>query len=118
MNPFDLTKPVQQQNGRAARILCTDAKNSKYPVVALAVDADGEEHPLSYTKEGKHMLGCTSPSDLINVPLKKTVKFWVNVYEDGSCVPHVAEETAHEEAGLTRIACAYIEREVTEGEGL
>lgn len=49
---FDPTKPVQTRNGRKARILCTDRKNT-YPIVALITFED-EEFYHAYTKEGKY----------------------------------------------------------------
>lgn len=66
----DLTKPVQCRNGTPARVICTDAKNTLYPVVALLIDASGNEEAYGFTTEGKflHTSTLNHPRDLVNLP--------------------------------------------------
>ena len=77
---FDPTKPVQTRDGRKARIICTDAKQNKYPIVALVTINDEIEDVRSYTESGYfYAFENNSAFDLINIPERK-VKF-ANVYE-------------------------------------
>ncbi len=65
MKPFDPTKPVQTRDGRKARIVCMNADNSRYPIVAL-VTLDGQEYPYTYTACGKYRSTNLFPHNLIN----------------------------------------------------
>lgn len=79
---LDLTRPVQTRDGRAVRILCTDAK-SPQSVIGLVADPDGKEHNTSWQANGLWGYGDShSSSDLINVPIKHKLEGWVNVYSD------------------------------------
>lgn len=116
--PFDPTKPVQQRCGRAARIICTDAKRRE-SIIALVLQEDGKEVLCSYDKNGNFYSTTESNFDLINIPETKKLKFWVNVYEDGSLgEPRESKQVADFNASNERFACIEIEREVKEGEGL
>ena len=70
---FDPTKPVRTRHGRAARIICTDAKGD-YPIIALVVNIDdGTEFAYSYDGRGLYYsVGEECGADLINVPERKT----------------------------------------------
>ena len=75
----DWTKPVQTRDGRAVRVLCTDAKGSPYPVIALLIGSDGSEVLDTFTEEGKaHSNAALSRNDLVNVP-EREVRY-VNWY--------------------------------------
>lgn len=67
---LDLTRPVQTRDGKKARVICSDRKNSAdYPVVAL-IEED-EELINCYTRDGKFFHGVNVVQhglDLVNVP--------------------------------------------------
>ncbi len=70
---LDLTKPVQMCDGRKARIICTDSRVEKYPVVALVTSLDGsEERVYLFQHDGRAIInnrfGAESALALINVP--------------------------------------------------
>lgn len=58
MKPFDLEKAkagasICTRNGTKARIVCFDANNKRFPLVALIKDSDNsDEYPVCYDKEG------------------------------------------------------------------
>lgn len=79
---LDLTKPVQTKGGHKARVICTDMRGGKYPVIALVADNDGGGEILrKYTLDGVY---CTSDTwadyNLINVP--ETIEQAVYVYRN------------------------------------
>lgn len=66
---FNPDKPVKQRNGRAARIICTDARGEK-PIVALIDYSTAfgcEDEPWLYYSDGRCELGGTSQYDLLNI---------------------------------------------------
>lgn len=63
---FDPTKPVQTKNGKSARIICTDLKDSQ-PLVVLVSRENGKEDVETYTIKGKRFLIGDDPRDLINI---------------------------------------------------
>ena len=86
MKQFNLDEYLKHPNtkvitrdGHDVRIVCTDCKNYKYPIVAL-ITCDDDEFAVNCTKEGK----CHTPNkykyDLFFVPEKK--KGWINIYLD------------------------------------
>lgn len=117
--PFDPTKPVQTRDGRKARIVCTDATQSDYPIVAL-IDSVFGEVPYAFRKDGtrfpKEDLDMTE-IDLINIPVKK--EGWVNVYAPGFQDFYVGwcshayrtKDQADKEAQPDRLDCVRIEWE-------
>jgi hypothetical protein len=117
--PFDSTKPVRTRDGRAARIVCTDAGGMQ-PLVALVSLAEREiieryhKNGLYY-ENGRHESGL----DLVNIPVKRGG--WVNVLPpDRICRDVVGmydtKEAADKNASENRVACIFVEFE--EGEGL
>lgn len=57
--------------------------------------------------------------DLFQVPQKRTLDVWVNVYADGTTGSvRNSKEDADYHRLHNRIACLHIVREYTEGEGL
>ncbi len=118
MKPFDPTKPVQARDGRKARIICTDASNPKYPIVAM-VTTDGNENPASYTKEGLIISNCLNNGDLINIPIKHKREVWVNVYPTTDVSGFFNTRQAADRYSFNdRIACIKLNIEFEEGEGL
>lgn len=57
MKPFDLEKakagaPLCTREGFRARIICFDADNDRFPIVALIKDSNSSnEYPVSLTKK-------------------------------------------------------------------
>lgn len=86
MKPFDLEKakagaPVCTREGFRARIVCFDANNNRFPIIALIKDSNSSnEYPVSLTKKGRFSDGeADSGKDLFMVGEKK--EGWVNIYE-------------------------------------
>ena len=86
MKPFDLEKakagaPVCTREGFKARIICFDANNNRFPIVALLKDSNSsKEYPASFTKEGRFSDGeVDSSNDLLMEGIKK--EGWINIYE-------------------------------------
>lgn len=125
-NKFDPTKPVQTRDGRKAQILYTNRNASDYPIVAMVTRQPNQPEDVNfYTADGRYYVEeRTSIDDLVNIPEKWTVKFWVNVYASSNCadfleiVLHGLRANADEHAGASRIACLEFTREYTVGEGL
>ena len=71
------SRKVVTRDGKKARIICTDRRDSKYPIIALIENRPGGEAIYSYTKDGKYTANGTSDSDLFFAPEKH--EGWVNV---------------------------------------
>lgn len=71
---FDPKKPVQTRDGNAARIICTNAKDKDYPIVALIANSAGDERVHTYTRQGHFRAGKHSPLDLVNIEQEHTVE--------------------------------------------
>jgi hypothetical protein len=79
MKTLDLTKPIQTQDGRSVRIICTD-KKGMLPIVAL-VDIGPRESVRQYDNAGRlHGVIYRTPQDLVNVPEKH--KIWGILFYD------------------------------------
>lgn len=86
MKPFSLeeylanpTRKVVTRDGRSARIICTDRKHSRYPIVALVENKLTEgENAVYYTKEGKFFNDALTDISLFFAPEKK--EGWINLY--------------------------------------
>lgn len=85
MKPFDLEKakagaPLCTREGFRARIVCFDADNDRFPIVALLKSDNGKEYPASFTKEGRFSdREVDSSTDLLMVGEKK--EGWMNIYK-------------------------------------
>ena len=89
MKPFNLeeylanpSKKVVTREGKPARIICTDAKFEKYPLVALITKKDGQEFIAIFDTLGKYHCKHYSYLDLFFAPEKH--EGWTNVYEEGT----------------------------------
>ena len=89
LKPFDIQKaregkPVCLRNGKKARIICFDVKNSDYPIIAL-VENGIHEAVICFNERGITRIH-SSGYDLMMAPERKTG--WINLIsaEDG---PHV-----------------------------
>lgn len=111
--PFDLTKPVQTRDGHSVRLLCTDAGDGEYPVVALVGGS-----VYRYTLEGAYYRGDRiDPADLVNIPAKHQITGWANCYPDITFV-HKTKSEADERRSPRCIACVPITINFEEGAGL
>ena len=88
MKPFNLeeylanpSKKIMTREGKPARIICTDAKFEKYPLVALITKKDGQEFIAIFDTLGKYHCKHYSYLDLFFAPEKH--EGWVNVYKSG-----------------------------------
>ena len=64
---IDISKKYKTRSGLPARILCTDRKDSHYPVVALVSFSETSEKLTSYTEDGQFCDGSPSEYDLVEV---------------------------------------------------
>lgn len=76
MKPFNLEeakagKPVCTRDGYDARILCFDAKNPYFPVVAL-VNIDGLDTVVTYDNTGRQVIDKENDADLMMKSETKT----------------------------------------------
>ena len=86
MKPFNLkeylanpSREIITEDGHPVRIICTDAKNCKYPIVAL-VEEDEKERVLKYTKNGSYIDGIAKHKhDLYFKPATK--KGWIIIFK-------------------------------------
>ena len=117
---LDPTDPVQTRDGRPARIICTDSKwtceGHRYPIVALI----GEDERMCYhfCGDGRIKCGTDHDYDLINIPVERERRYWVNIYPT-ECCGHDSEDSAKEHTDSTLIiARKEIVIKFTDGEGL
>ena len=87
MKPFNLeeyhanpNRKIVTRDGRNVRIICTDRKDSDFPIVALVKNEYTEgERCMCYTKGGKFYTGSDlSDAGLFFAPEKH--EGWINVY--------------------------------------
>ena len=75
------SRKIVTRDGNNVRIICTDRKDTDYPIVAL-IDSRGKEETLSYTKNGYFYYNERKDvNDLFFAPEKH--EGWVNIYKDG-----------------------------------
>ena len=69
---------VVTRDGREVRIVCTDFKNSSYPIITLVRKNKDEEVIMYYQKSGKDTY---HPNiDLFFAPIKS--EGWINIFKD------------------------------------
>lgn len=78
IKPFDLEAykkgaKVRTRDGHKVRIICTDAKDKNYPIIALIKMYNDDEVVAYYTLEGNINKGYISNKDLVIV---EELKFW------------------------------------------
>ena len=89
MKEFNLTEylknPSQKvvtRDGRAVRIICTDAKGDE-PIIALIYNKNrDEENVYTYNREGIFYKDNDSCLDLFFAPIKR--EGWINIYKNNS----------------------------------
>lgn len=97
MRQFNLEEYLKNPNqkivtrtGIPVRIICTNRKNEKYPIVALVQDSNGNyEDTYYYTINGEWSKGAINSPDLLFVPEKK--EGWINIYKTPDGVSHPIE---------------------------
>ena len=67
---------VKTRDGHEVRIVCTDAKGSCFPLIALIKIDDAHEVTMHYTYEGKINAGAISDNDLVIVEEVEEPEFW------------------------------------------
>ena len=73
------SREVVTRDGHSVRILCTDARNNNYPIVALVSLKGGTEILCGYTKEGTRLCDKIHLDDLFFAPEKK--EGWINIFK-------------------------------------
>lgn len=118
MTKITMDGKYQTRDGRPVRVLCVDADIDGQPVVGIIGGKYGDE-VQSWEADGSYWDdNDNDPDDLIPVPEKRRVKFWVNVYGDRNGNLWDCRSNADMAAGSGRLACLEIDREFTVGEGL
>lgn len=84
MKEFDLElakagHPVCTRGGRKARIICFDANDKYYPIIAL-VEMNGVEEVARYTNKGKWHIDSDRDLDLVMTSVKH--EGWINIHCD------------------------------------
>ena len=124
---IDLTKPVQTKSGLPVTILTT-VRQAPNPIVGLITYPDGYQEVATWTADGKSSMAprfIGPDNDLVNMPGKQKLDFWVNIYPafsmDHATVEHLnwpTKQDADHFARENRIACLHIEQMFSDGEGL
>ena len=95
------SQKVVTRDGRAVRIICTDAKGDE-PIIALIYNKyRDEENVYTYNRYGYFCEGNNSCLNLFFAPTKR--EGWINIYKDNittftSSKIHATEKKAQEEA--------------------
>ena len=92
MKQFNLTEylknPSQKvvtREGKPVRIICTDAKCGKCPIVGLVFNEEqAEEETYNFMENGKFFPDQDWFLDLFFAPVKVKREGWVNIYRDNN----------------------------------
>ena len=76
---------IKTRDGHEVRIICTDAKGSCFPIVALVKIDDNHEVTMHYTSEGKIDAGDISDNDLVIVEEVEEPEFWSDNKDNTFC---------------------------------
>lgn len=87
------SRKVVTRDGLNARIICTDRKDLKYPIVALIETKSGGEFLQYYTKDGTYFVDDLCDADLLFLPEKH--EGWINLHknEQGRVFPSYIYQT-------------------------
>ena len=92
-------KPVCTRDGSKVRILCFDAQNKDYPIVALAKnEKKDKEYVTTYRKDGSINPYNQNKNDLMMLVEKR--EGWINLYRKGSNTETSKEVFCSEEGAL------------------
>lgn len=114
VKPIDWTKPVRTKDGRAVRVVCTDAPGS-HPIIGIV---EGVREPFCWEVTGVYEEGVELGIELENVPQRIQREYWVNVYQNGLGTAYETKYAAGEARGTQCLACVKITIDCEEGEGL
>ena len=112
MKPFDLDRvkagdKVIRRDGLPVRVICTNIRHDRYPIIIAVTQADGKEYILISTNDGKAYFEATTDSDgdLFMAPTIKSG--WVNVYsgEVGQLQTGIITYETEEDAIRNKIVC-------------
>lgn len=129
MTQIDPTKRYQTRVGEPVRILCVDAPGD-YPVIGYIDEGDGDAAPENWTASGRYYRDIGAPHncaemnhlDLVEVPEKRRLTGWLNVYRIDAatyCTHWSTKALADSVHSCRRVACIDLSRiEYTVGEGL
>ena len=116
MKPFNLEeylknpkRKVVTKDGLNARIICTDRKDLKFPIVALIETKSGGEFLQYYTKDGTYYIDDLCDADLLFLPEKH--EGWINIYKGrGGLITNPYVFSSREDAEeSSRHCCGYTE---------
>lgn len=74
------SREVVTRDGHSVRIICTDARNNNYPIVALVSLKGGTEVVCGYTKNGTRLGDKINVDDLFFATKKR--EGWINMYKN------------------------------------
>lgn len=74
------SREVVTRSGHSVRIICTDARNNNYPIIALVSLKGGTEVVCAYTKNGTRLGDKINVDDLFFESEKH--EGWVNIYKN------------------------------------
>lgn len=74
------SREVVTRSGHSVRIICTDARNNNYPIIALVSLKGGTEAVCAYTKNGTRLGDKINVDDLFFESEKH--EGWVNIYKN------------------------------------
>lgn len=121
MPKIEMGKQYKTRSGLPVRILCTDRKDPKYPVIANMLRPDGKEYTESFREDGSRKQGWQEdePNDLDLIEVKPRIKreMWLNIFHTGAYA-HPSKEIADTYTTDNRIACIPITIDCEHGEGL
>lgn len=95
------SREVVTRSGHSVRIICTDARNNNYPIIALVSLKGGTEVVCAYTKNGTRLGDKINVDDLFFESEKH--EGWLNIYHSESGFylrgnPYKSKEEADEVA--------------------
>lgn len=118
---FDINRPYQTREGLDVWAAVAPKPFEGGRQIVGIVDFHSRRLVWTWFPDGRATADGNSPNDLVNIPEKRTIKAWINMYEPRTANfsglwPSRADADAN--SGNLRIAC--IERELTYevGEGL
>lgn len=93
IDKIDIDKTYRTRDGRAVRILCTDRKTIKYPVVGLVLDYNNVTENLEvWAINGSYYNDCRNESDLVEVSpcdgWEIDENVWVKMDDEGGWLPY------------------------------
>lgn len=100
------SQKVITKDGKAVRIICTDAKQ-EYPVIGLLSLDDKSETTVYYKKNGRWLADNQDYWDLFFAPIKR--EGWINLYKGAieNYLPYVGQKVYKSKEEAEKIAKGY-----------